>query len=96
MSRNVREYPGLFNPNRTACNHNRSFPQKRELWDTFFKFYCKILQPYGEAVGRLWLLFLAWKYIIFCYHCKLFSSGYPLAQHSIPLLSAGTTFVPPF
>ena len=27
MSRNVREYPGLFSPNRTACNHNRNFPR---------------------------------------------------------------------
>jgi len=33
---------------------------------------------------------------MFYYYCKLSSSGYPLAQHSIPLLSAGTTLVPPF
>jgi len=30
MSRNVRDYPWLFSPNRTACNRNRCFPQKRE------------------------------------------------------------------
>jgi len=36
----------------------------------------------------------AWKSVIFCYY-KLFASGYALAQHSIPLLSAGTTFDPP-
>jgi len=34
--------------------------------------------------------------ILLGYYCKLFSSGYPLAQHSIPLLSTGTTLVPPF
>jgi len=31
-----------------------------------------------------------------CYYCKLFCSGYPLAQHSIHLLSADTILVPPF
>jgi len=50
----------------------------------------------GEAAGHPWLIFLAWKNRIFCYYCKVFGSGYPLSQHSIPLLSAGTTLVPPF
>jgi len=72
------------------------FPSNESDRTRFSKFHCKGLQPYGEAVGHLWLLFLAWKNIIFCYYCKLFSSGYPLAQNSIPLLSAGTTLVPPF
>jgi len=57
------------------------------------KFHCKRLPPNGEAVGHPWLLFLAWKNIMFCYFFKLFSSGNPLAQHSIPLISAGTTLV---
>jgi len=26
-----------FRPNRTTCNHNRSFPQKREWYDTVFQ-----------------------------------------------------------
>jgi len=62
----------------------------------FSKFHCKRIPSNREAVGHPLLLFLAWKSIIFCYYCKLFSSGYPLVQHSIPLLSAGTTLVPPF
>jgi len=64
--------------------------------DRFSKFHCKRLPPNGEAVSYSWLLFLAWKNIFFCYYCKLFSSGYPLAQHSIPLVLAGTTLAPPF
>jgi len=32
----VRNYPELCSRNRTSCNHNRSFPQKREWWDTVF------------------------------------------------------------
>ena len=62
----------------------------------FSKFQCKRLPRNGEEVGPPRLLFLAWKNVIFCYYCKLFSSGYPLAQHSIPIVSAGTTLVPPF
>ena len=94
MSRSIRDYPGITRPNRTTCNHNRSFPQKREWWDTVFT--AKKLPSNGEAVSHLWLLFLAWRNRIFCYCCKLISSGYPLAQHSIPLLTAGTTLVHPF
>ena len=88
MSRDVRDYPALFSPNRTACNHSDG--------TRFSKFHCKRLQQNGEAAGHAWLSFLAWKNIIFCHHCKLFSSGYPLAQHSMPLLSVGTALVPPF
>ena len=61
----------------------------------FSKFHCQRLPRNGEAVGHLWL-FPGLENINFCYYCKLFSSGYPLAQHSIPLVSAGTTLVPPF
>jgi len=30
ISRNFRDYPELCSPNRTACNHNKRFHQKRE------------------------------------------------------------------
>jgi len=53
----------------------------------FSKFHCKRITSNGEAESHPWLLFLAWKKRIFCYYCKLFGSGYPLVQHSIPLLS---------
>jgi len=72
------------------------FPTNESDRALLSKFHCKRLPPNGEAVGHPWLLFLTWKNIIFCYYCKLFSSGYPLAQHSLPLVSAGTTLVPPF
>ena len=54
----------------------------------FFKFHCKRIPPNDEAVGHLGLIFLAYKHGIFCYHCKLCSSGYALAQHSVPLFWA--------
>ena len=100
MSRNVRvdyitqttlDYITQIRP----CNHNRSFPQKSN-GTQYSKFYYKRIPSNGEAAGHPCLLFLAWKNRIFCYYCKLFRSGYPLAQYSIPLLSAGTTFVTPF
>ena len=62
----------------------------------FSKFPCKRIPSDGEAVGYPRLIFLVWKNGIFCYYCKRFSAGYPLAQHSISLLSAGTTLVTPF
>jgi len=73
-----------------------AFPRNGSDMTRFSKFHCKRVLPNGEAVGHPWLLFLAWKNIIFCYYCKLFSSGYPLAEHSIRVVSAGTTLVPPF
>jgi len=57
----------------------------------FSWFHCKRIPSNGEAVGHPWLPFLAWRNRIFCCYCNLFSSEYPLPQHSIPLLSAGTT-----
>jgi len=72
------------------------FPRNEGEETLYSKFHCKRISSNGEAVGHPWLLFLAWKNITFCYFCKHFGSGYPLAQHSIPLLSAGTTLVPLF
>ena len=95
MGRNVRGCPGLFSPNKTTCNHNRSFWNVSDR-TRLSKFHWKRISSNGEAVGHPWLLFLARKNIIFCYYCKLFISGYALAQLSIPLLSSGTTLVPPF
>jgi len=71
-------------------------PRNKGEETRYCKFYGKTISSNGEAVGHPWLLLLAWKHIIFCYICKLFSSGYQLAQHSIHLLSAGTTLVHPF
>jgi len=34
----------------------------------------------GETLRHPWLLFLAWKTIIFCYCCKLFSFRYTLSH----------------
>jgi len=62
----------------------------------FLKFRCKRITPNGEVVGHPWLIFLDWKHGIFCYWCKLLSSGYALGQHSIFLPSAGVTLAPPF
>jgi len=72
------------------------FPRNESDGTRFSKFHCKRLPPNGEAVGHPRLLFLAWKNIIFCYYFKLFSFGYPRAQHSMALLSADITLVPPF
>ena len=72
------------------------FPRNEGDSTRFSTFHCKRLPPNGEAVGHPWLLFLAWKNKFFCCYCKLFSSGHPLAQHSIPLIFAGTILVPPF
>jgi len=91
MSRNVRDSPELCSPDRTACNHNRSFTQKREWWDSVFLVSLQ-RNTKNTIKGHPWLLFLIWKDRIFCYY----SSGYPLAQHSIPLFSGGTTLVTPF
>jgi len=72
------------------------FPRNESDGTHYFKFHCKRTLPNGEGVGHLWLIILPYKRGIFCYKCKLLSSGYALGQHSIPLLSAGTTLVPPF
>jgi len=72
------------------------FPRNEGEETLYSKFHCKRISSNGEEIGHPWLLFLAWKNITFCYFCKHFGSGYPLAQHSIPLLSAGTTLVPLF
>ena len=56
-----------------------AFPRNESDRAQFSKLQCKRLPPNGEAIGYPWLLFLAWKIIIFCYCCTLFSSGYPLA-----------------
>ena len=72
------------------------FPRNENDRTRFSRLRCKRSPPNGQAVGHPWLLFLAWKNIIFCYYCKLFSSGYPLAQHSISPISGGTTLVPLF
>ena len=91
------DYPGLFRLNLgPPAIIIEVFPRNESDRTRFSEFHCKRLPPSGEAVGHLWLLFLEWKNIIFCYYCKLFSSGYPLAQHSIPLVSAGTALVPLF
>ena len=52
ISRKVRAYPELCNPNRTACNRNRSFPRKRKWWDTVSKFHCKSIQRTPSKVIR--------------------------------------------
>ena len=93
MSGNALDYLAQIGPPAITIE---IFPRNASDRARFSKFHCKRLQPYGEAIGHLWLLFLVWKNTIFWYYCKLFSSGYPLAQHSISLLSAGTTLVPPF
>ena len=72
------------------------FPTNRSDGTCSFKFHCKRIPPNAEGTGRPWLIFLPCKHGIFCYKCKLLSSGHTLAQHSIPLLSAGTTLVPLF
>jgi len=72
------------------------FPRSETDGTRFSKFHCKRIPSDGEAVVYPWLMFLAWKNGIFCYYCKRFSAGYPLAQHSISLLSEGTTLVTPF
>ena len=41
----------------------------------FSKFHCKRIPSNIEVVGHPWLIFLAWKHEIFCYYCKLLSSG---------------------
>ena len=41
------------------------FPRNESGMTRFFKFHCKRLPQNGEAVGHPWLLFLAWKNIIF-------------------------------
>jgi len=40
---------GLFSPNRTTCNHNRSFRNESDR-TRFSKFHCKRLPSNGEAV----------------------------------------------
>ena len=64
------------------------FPRNESDGTRFFKFHCKRIPPNGEAVGHPWLILLAYKHGNFCYHCKLCSSGYALAQHSVPLFRA--------
>ena len=84
------DYNGLFNAIRIACNHNRSFPQKRDWCDTVFQ-----VLPQKNTISW-WSCGLSTANIpggIFCYHCKRFSAGYPLGQHSISFLSAGATLV---
>jgi len=49
-----------------------------------------------EVIHGLACILLAWINGICSYYFKLIISGYALAQHSIPLLSAGTILVPPF
>jgi len=72
------------------------FPRNESDGTPLSKFHCKRIPSNGEAAGHPWLLLLAWKNGIFCYYFKVFDSGYLLSQHSIPLLSAGTTLGPPF
>jgi len=60
------------------------------------RFTAKEKPPHGEEVGHPWLTLLAWINGICSYYFKLYNSGYALAQHSIPLLSAGTILVPLF
>jgi len=81
MSRDVGDYLAEIGPPAIKI----VFPRNERDRTRFSKFHCKRLQPYGEGVGHLWLLFLAWKNM-FYYYFKLFSFGYPRAQHSIPLL----------
>ena len=71
------------------------FPRNESDRTRFSKFHCKRLQPNGEAVGHPWLLFLAWKNNFCCFHCNFSALDIP-AQHSIPLVSAGTTLIPPY
>ena len=58
------------------------------------EFHAKRIPPNGEEVGHPRLILLAWINGICSYYFKLISFGYALAQHSIPLLSAGTILVP--
>jgi len=53
----------------------------------FSKFQRKRIPPDVEVVGHPWLLFLAWKHEIFCYYCKLLSSGCAL-KHITQYLSS--------
>jgi len=64
------------------------FPRNESDGTRFFKFHYKRIP--SKATSHPRLLLLVCKNIIFCYNCKVFGSGYPLAQHSVPLLSAGT------
>jgi len=90
------DYPGLFIRNRPPAIKIEVFSRNESDSTRFSKFHCKRLPPNGEAVGHPWLLFVAWKNIIFCYYFKVFSFGHPRAQQSIPVLSADITLVPPF
>jgi len=57
------------------------FPRNETDGSRFSSFHAKRIPPNVDAVGYPWL--------------KL-ASGYALTQHSMPLLSAGTTLVSPF
>ena len=68
------------------------FPRNESDGTRFSKFHCKRI-PSNGAAGHPRPILLSCKNKIFCFYCKVFGSGYPLSQHSIPLLSAGTTLV---
>jgi len=53
--------PGLFSPNKTACNHNGRFPRNESDGTRFSKFHRKRIPSHGEAAGHPWLILLAWK-----------------------------------
>jgi len=85
VSRNISGYlaqRGLLTITTEVFSRNKSDGTR------FSKFHRKRVLPNGEAVGHPWLIHLAVGMAnkIFCYYCKLFSSGCALALHPIPPL----------
>jgi len=66
MSRKVGEYPDYLAQIELPAITIKVFARNESDRTRFSKLHCKRLQPYGEAVGHLWLLFVAWNNMIFC------------------------------
>jgi len=94
MGRNVRGYPGLFSPNRTTCNHNRSLRNENDR--TRLSKLQKINNKWWSGRSSMAIIPGPEKYNILPLLQTFQLWICTIAQHLIPLLSAGTTLVPTF